>query len=139
LNAAFPFSDTDAASGQTRISGLKVFVRELRLEVEIGIHAHEHGRLQPLVIEVELDVITSGASTGFAHIADTLNYEVIVAKARAVAEAGHILLVEAFAERLAQACLEDARVTRARVRIEKPEALAPAAQAAGVEIIAERV
>lgn len=138
LNAPTPFTQTDAPSGPARITGLKVFVRALRLDVEIGIYAHEHGRVQPLIIDVELDVITTGAATGFAHIADTLNYEVVVAKARAVADAGHILLVEAFAERLVQACLDDPRVTRARVRIEKPEALAPAAEAAGVEITAER-
>lgn len=138
MNAPVSYSETNAPSGPARITGLKVFVRALRLDVEIGIHEHEHGRAQPLIIDVELDVITSGAAAGFAHIADTLNYELVVSKARAVAEAGHILLVEAFAERLVQACLDDPRVIRARVRIEKPEALAPAAQAAGVEIIAER-
>jgi dihydroneopterin aldolase len=58
--------------------------------------------------------------------------------ARAIADAGHIDLVETFAERLAQACFADARVTRARVRVEKPLALAPHAAAAGVEITAVR-
>ena len=43
-------------------------------------------------------------------------------------------LVEAFAGRIAQSCLEDHRVTRARVRVEKPSALAPDAAAAGAEI-----
>jgi dihydroneopterin aldolase len=138
LNAPAPITQTDAPSGSARITGLKVFVRALHLDVEIGIHEHEHGRAQPLIIDVELDVITSGAATGFVHIADTLNYEVVVTKARAVADAGHILLVETFAERLVQSLLNDPRVMRARVRIEKPEALAPAAQAAGVEITAER-
>lgn len=138
MNAPTPIAKTQAPSGSARITGLKVLVRALRLDVEIGIYEHEHDRAQPLIIDVELDVIPSGAATGFAHIGDTLNYEVVVAKARAVADAGHILLVEAFAERLVQSLLDDPRVMRARVRIEKPEALAPAAQAAGVEITAER-
>jgi dihydroneopterin aldolase len=47
--------------------------------------------------------------------------------------------VESFADRLAQACMADSRVTRARVRVEKPLALAPDAVAAGVEIVVERV
>ena len=38
------------------------------------------------------------------------------------------------AERLAEACLGDARVERVLIRIEQPEALAPDAAAAGVEI-----
>ena len=42
-----------------------------------------------------------------------------------------------FVERLASACLEDARVRRIRVRAEKPEALAAAA-GAGFELVLER-
>jgi dihydroneopterin aldolase len=48
------------------------------------------------------------------------------------------MLIETFAERLARACLEDGRVMQARVRVEKPEALAPKAAAAGVEMILTR-
>jgi dihydroneopterin aldolase len=138
LNAPTPFTQTDAPSGPARITGLKVFVRALRLDVEIGIYAHEHGRVQPLIIDVELDVLPDLGLTGFEHIHDTVNYEAVLTKARAVAAAGHILLVEAFAQRLAQACLDDNRVLRARVRVDKPEALAPDAQAASVEIVVER-
>ncbi len=47
--------------------------------------------------------------------------------------------MEAFAERLGQMCLEDERVTRVRVRVEKPLALAPEAAAAGAEITLTRL
>jgi dihydroneopterin aldolase len=47
-------------------------------------------------------------------------------------------LVETFADRLARALMSDARVIRARVRVEKPEALAPHAKAAGVEVVLEQ-
>ena len=72
------------------------------------------------------------------RLADTVNYETIGESARAIAAAGHIQLVEDFAERLARACLADPRVMRARVRVEKPQALAPHAAAAGVEITVVR-
>jgi dihydroneopterin aldolase len=108
----------------------KVFVTGLRIDAEIGVYRHEIGRHQPLVVDVELDVPTAGAE----RLADTLNYESILTAARRIAAVGHIELVETFAERLARACLEDARVTRARVRVEKPLALAPDAAGAGVEI-----
>jgi dihydroneopterin aldolase len=62
----------------------------------------------------------------------------VVAHAKAIAAAGHIGLVESFAQRLAEACFEEPRVLRARVRVEKPHALAPDAAAAGVEITAVR-
>ena len=63
--------------------------------------------------------------TAGADLSDALNYETILAAAREIAAGGHIELVETFAERLAYACLADPRVTKARVRVEKPLALAP--------------
>ncbi|RAK61771.1 dihydroneopterin aldolase [Phenylobacterium hankyongense] len=112
----------------------KVFVTGLKVQAEIGVYRHEIGRVQPLVVDVELDVPTAGAE----RLADTLNYETILDAARAVASQGHIELVETFAERLARVCLADPRVTRARVRVEKPLALAPDAVGAGVEITVVR-
>lgn len=117
-----------------RIVITKVFVRGLKIAAEVGVYNHERGKTQPLVIDVELDVAAAGAR----HLADTLNYETIRNFARDLGASGHIELVEVFAERLAELCLADARVTRARVRVEKPMALAPDAEAAGVEITAVR-
>ncbi len=68
------------------------------------------------------------------RLSETVNYESILQAAQQLAAEGHIDLVETFAHRLAARCLADARVTRARVRIEKPLALAPHAVGAGVEI-----
>ena len=112
----------------------RIFVTGLKVQAEIGVYRHEIGRVQPLVVDVELDVPTAGAG----RLSDTLNYETILAAAREIAGGGHIELVESFAERLAQACLADERVTQARVRVEKPLALAPDAVAAGVEIVLVR-
>ena len=117
-----------------RVIVTKVFVRGLKVEAWIGVYHHEHGRQQPLVIDVELDV----AATHCEQLGDTVNYETILQAAQGIAAEGHIDLVETFAERLAQACFDDGRVTRARVRVEKPLALAPHAAAAGVEITADR-
>jgi dihydroneopterin aldolase len=117
-----------------RVVITKVFVLGLKVEAEVGVYSHERGKTQPLVIDVELDVAAAGAQ----HLADTLNYETIRNDARALGASGHIELVEVFAERLAELCLADPRVTRARVRVEKPLALAPDAEAAGVEITAVR-
>jgi 7,8-dihydroneopterin aldolase/epimerase/oxygenase len=117
-----------------RIEAARVFIRALRVEAEVGVYSHEHGRRQVLMIDVELEVAPASGD----HLADTLNYEMIADHARTIAARGHHKLIETFAERLARACLEDSRVTRARVRIEKPEALAPDADAGGAEIILTR-
>jgi len=113
-----------------RVVMTKVFVTGVKVQAEIGVHKHEIGKTQPLIVDVELDVPTAGAE----RLADTLNYETILKAARDVAGGGHIGLVETFAERLAHACFKDPRVTRARVRVEKPLALAPDAIGAGVEV-----
>lgn len=118
----------------TTLISSKVFVTGVKVQAGIGVYRHEIGRLQPLIIDVELDVPTDASD----RLADTLNYEAILRAAQAVAADGHIALVETFAHRLAQLCLADGRVTRARIRVEKPLALAPDAVGAGVEIIVVR-
>jgi dihydroneopterin aldolase len=123
-----------ARPNAARVIVTKVFVRGLKVEAWIGVYDHEHGRQQPLVIDVELDIAASHCE----QLGDTVNYETILQAAQAIAAEGHIDLVETFAERLAQASFADSRVTRARVRVEKPLALAPHAAAAGVEITAVR-
>ena len=115
-----------------RLVDARIFVRGIVIEAEIGVYDHEHGRTQPLVLDVELQL---GAS-GFERLADTVNYEAIAQWAAEVAARGHLKLVETFAEQVARACLSDPRVLSARVRVEKPQALAPAV--AGVEITLRR-
>jgi dihydroneopterin aldolase len=114
----------------------RVFVRGLTVAAEIGVYSHEEGRSQPLVVDVDLDIVAPDA--GWRLISETVNYERVGEHARAIAEAGHIGLVETFAWRLANACLREPCVIRVRVRVEKPTALAPDALAAGVEITVER-
>lgn len=120
-------------SGSTLISS-KVFVTGVKVQAEIGVHRHEIGRVQPLIVDVELDVPTDASD----RLSNTLNYEAILQAAQDVAAGGHLALVETFAHRLAERCLADPRVVRARVRVEKPLALAPDAVGAGVEITLAR-
>jgi dihydroneopterin aldolase len=113
----------------------KVLVRGLRLETCIGIHEHEQGRPQTLAIDVEIDLSDQRVES----LSDTVNYEAVVHAACRISAQGHIDLVETFAERLAEACLAHDGAYRVRVLILKPGALAPDAEAAGVELILERV
>jgi 7,8-dihydroneopterin aldolase/epimerase/oxygenase len=119
---------------EPRLAASKVFVTGVKVQAEIGVYRHEIGRVQPLIVDVELDVPTGESD----RLSETFNYEAILAAAQAVAAEGHLHLVETFAHRLARRCLADPRVSRARVRIEKPLALAPDAVAAGVEIVLQR-
>mgnify|MGYP001762402153 FL=1 len=118
---------------EPRFERLSVFVRGLEVEAGIGVYDHEHGRLQRLTIDVTLEL----EPRSIERLGDTIDYETVANAARAVAEQGHVGLVETFAERLARACLADGRVRRATVRIEKPGALA-AVIAPGCEIVLGR-
>ncbi|WP_292104678.1 dihydroneopterin aldolase [Brevundimonas sp.] len=112
---------------------LTVFVRGLEVQAGIGVHDHEQGRLQTLVIDVSLE-LGAGDVDG---LSDTVNYETVAEAARAIVAAGHVGLVETFADRLALACLDDPRVRAARVRVEKPGALAGTI-APGCEVVWRR-
>lgn len=106
---------------------MTVFVRGLRLQAAIGVHAHEQGRLQTLVLDVELQLAGTGR---VESLADTFDYEGVAEAARALVAGGHIGLVETLAQDLAAALLEDPRVQSVSVTVAKPGAL-EGAEAAG--------
>jgi dihydroneopterin aldolase len=109
-----------------------VFVRDLELEANIGVHRHEKGRLQPVRINVDLTVEEMDGELG-DKLANVVDYEAVVDGIKAILAGGHLNLVETLAERIAAHCLEDSRVKVARVRIEKLKVV-PEAQSVGVEI-----
>lgn len=115
-----------------------VFVQGLVVQARLGVHPHEKAAPQPVVIDLELSVIDDAAPAGIGpdEFYRVVDYETLVQAARAEAAAGHVLLVETLAERIALLALADSRVIRARVRIAKPAAFADV-QAVGV--VVERI
>lgn len=116
------------------MSEVLVLIRNLEVLSRIGVHGHEHGKPQPVRINVRLTAMESPPDDRLEHAID---YEAVTEKIRALASAGHINLAETLAERIAASCLEDPRVVRACIRVEKLHALA-GAEAAGVEITRTR-
>lgn len=109
-----------------------VFIRDLVLECSIGVHAHEHDRVQRVRINLDLAVRETTAPLADA-LSNVVCYEHITDGVRAIVSAGHVNLVETLAENIAAMCLEDDRVRSARVRVEKLDVFADAASV-GVEI-----
>jgi dihydroneopterin aldolase len=107
-----------------------VFIRDLELLARIGVHGHEHGKPQPVRINVWL---TCNVDVSSDRLADAVDYEALTENVRGIATAGHINLAETLAERIAAFCLTDKRVEKAQVRVEKLHALS-GAESAGVEI-----
>ncbi len=116
-----------------------VFLRDMVLQASIGVHAHEHAAVQRIRLNLDLAVSDdaaapmSRAAPGRDDLARVVDYEAVANRARAIVAGGHVRLVETLAERLAEACLEDARVRSVRVRVEKLDVF-PDVAAVGVEI-----
>ncbi len=112
-----------------------VFVRDLVIETEIGIHPSEKYVAQRIIINV--DLVVRDIPVEFTdRYSDVVCYEHVLNGVKKLAEAGHVNLVETLAERIASHCLEDARVISARIRIEKPDIFE---ECAGVGVEIERV
>jgi dihydroneopterin aldolase len=109
-----------------------VFVRDMMVQASIGVDPHEQGSRQRVRVNVDLAVQETGEVQD--RLERVVNYARVVERVRALAVTGHTKLVETLAERMAQACLDtDARVLRARVRVEKLDVFAEVG-AVGVEV-----
>jgi 7,8-dihydroneopterin aldolase/epimerase/oxygenase len=113
------------------------------LPASIGVHAFEHEAAQRIRVNVDLGVEDDGArpssrvapraAVGPDELSRVVDYEAVARQVRAIVAAGHVRLLETLAERVAEACLADPRVTLVRVRIEKLDIFADTASV-GVEI-----
>src|ERR1700679_324248 len=88
-----PLKIADAAPGLRH-----VFVRDLVLTCNIGVHPHEKGRPQRVRINLDLGVSEAGAPHR-DRLENVVCYEDIVTKVRAIVADGHVNLVETLAER----------------------------------------
>ena len=124
-----------------------VFLRDMVLAASIGIYPHERDAPQRIRINVDLAVTEgmgeqggvglSRAAVGRDELSRVLDYETLAKSVRQQVAAGHVMLVETLAERLAEQCLTDERVQVARIRVEKLDVFEDAASA-GVEIERQR-
>jgi len=131
-------TDTPRIADASR--GLRhVFLRDMVLLASIGVHPPEHLTPQRIRINVDLGVEDDGArplsraAVGRDDLSRVVDYEQLAASVRRIAASGHVRLVETLAERIAEACLVDPRVSLARVRVEKLDVF-PDSASAGVEI-----
>ena len=106
----------------SRPLGYRLFVRDLVLPCRIGVHRHERDAPQRVRVSVELDIRDISAP-GQDAIDEVVSYDDVVAGIRQLVGSEHINLVESLAERIVEFCLEDERVARARVIVEKLDVL----------------
>ncbi len=111
----------------------KIYIRDFVLPVEIGAYSFEHGHTQKVRFDVTADVLrVTNSPEDMRHV---VSYDIIMDGIRAIVARGHVQLSEALAEQVAAHVLEDPRVMRVTVRVEKLE-LGPGG--VGVEIERKR-
>lgn len=110
----------------------KILIQDLLLRTIIGINPEERLNRQDVLINVVLyaDSHAAGASDA---IVDAVNYRSIAKHIIGLVEGAQFNLVEKMAADIASICLEDPRVERVTVRVEKPGAVR-FARSVGVEI-----
>ena len=110
----------------------QMFIRDLVVNMLIGVHRHERDGRQRVRINLDLSLI-DGSSIDDDRLASVVSYETLVHQIRTMCNSGHINLVETLAERIARLCFDDWRVRGAIVRVEKLDVFADTASV-GVEI-----
>jgi dihydroneopterin aldolase len=113
-----------------------ILIRDLRVEALIGIHRRE--RHAPQTVSIDLDIGLPGTAVFQSDkVADTIDYEQVALKIRALAGSAHFRLVETLAERIARLLLDDFGAPAVKVSVAKIGILANA-KVVGVTIERKR-
>ncbi|MHB9032453.1 MAG: 2-amino-4-hydroxy-6-hydroxymethyldihydropteridine diphosphokinase [Anaerolineae bacterium] len=110
----------------------RILIKNLLVRAIIGINEDERRNRQDVLINVAMDVDTLPAGISDS-IEDSVNYRTVAKRLIQRAEHSRYMLVERLAHELAGICLEDPRVNRVTLQVEKPSALR-FAQSVGVEV-----
>jgi FolB domain-containing protein len=110
----------------------KVIIRGIVARGIIGVNKWEREKPQDIIINIDLYTDISGA-VATDNIAECVDYSQVTKKVIQHAETARRFTVEALAEDIAQICLDDPKVIKTNVRVEKPGAVR-FSQSVGVEI-----
>ena len=104
-----PFKTPQASIADHRSGVRHLFVRDMEMQMPIGIHPMEKAEAQRIIVNVDLAVSDMPVKMTDRY-ADVVCYQQVVERVRTLVGEGHVNLVETLAERIAAACLEDERV-----------------------------
>ena len=114
----------------------KILIKDLRLRCIIGINEFERKEKQDVTINIVIwSNLAEAAKTD--DIGKTVDYKEITKRIIKLVDGSEFRLVETLAEKIAESCLEHARVKKVRVTVEKPGALR-FARSVGVSILRKR-
>ncbi len=114
----------------------EIIIRDLKFRCIVGVNEEERRAVQDVVANIVLhaDLRQAGRTD---NLADTIDYKALKRRVLDMAEHSQFYLVEALAQGIADVCLQEERVHRVTVTVEKPTALR-FARTVGVKITRSR-
>ena len=101
----------------------RIIIEALEIDTIIGAYRHEQEYHQRLLLDLELSYdFRSAAATD--DLAQTLDYAQVCARLREYARVNRVVLVETLVERFAELLHREYSVSRMRLHLRKPSALA---------------
>ncbi|MEW6234528.1 MAG: dihydroneopterin aldolase [Candidatus Omnitrophota bacterium] len=99
-----------------------VKIKNLKINAFIGVHKHERIHRQEIIVNIalEYDSKTAAASD---NIHDAVDYELIAQKIADACANARFALLETLVNRITGIVMEDARITKATVEADKPQAI----------------
>ncbi len=96
-----------------------ITVHGLRVEALIGVYEHERLGPQPLLIDLDLELSHSHCCAS-DNIDDAVDYGAVVATVRRLALLNRLVLLEAFAQHVADTLLADFALQSVSISVSKP-------------------
>jgi dihydroneopterin aldolase/D-erythro-7,8-dihydroneopterin triphosphate epimerase len=114
----------------------RIHIRDLRLRCIVGVYPEERLQKQDVILDVVLyaDLRAAGRTD---DLADTVDYKALKKRIVEAVEASSYQLIERLAQAVADLCLEEPRVRRVQVTLDKPGALR-FARSVAVQIVRHR-
>jgi len=114
----------------------KIFIRDMLVRCIIGVNDDERREKQDVIINITLYADLQKACQN-DNIDDTVNYKTVKLNVLSMVEQSSFLLIEKLAGEIAVICLNDPRIMKVKVSVDKPGALR-FSRSAAVEILRSR-
>lgn len=116
----------------------RILLEDLLVQMQIGAHAEEHGRTQPVLVTVEVWIPFAYSTAHEDNLNEVYSYSVLSRIVEDTVSDGHVELQETFGDRILARVLADERVAAARVKTAKLHACT-GAKAVAVETFRTRI
>ena len=95
-----------------------IFIRDLRVDALIGFHRRERFAPQTLSFDLEIGIANTAVFAS-DKVADCIDYDKVATRVREIATGKHHNLVEALADRVAAAILQEFGAAAVKVSVAK--------------------